>query len=61
MAIAAQTPLPPNVLGYDPAYRSPLAYDVRLANALLDKFGYRRGADGYRSMPDGQPLSLVMP
>ncbi len=60
LAIAAQTPLPPNVLGYDPAYRSPLAYDVRLANALLDKFGYRRGADGYRHMPDGQPLDLVM-
>ncbi|MFZ6645083.1 ABC transporter substrate-binding protein [Undibacterium sp. TJN25] len=60
LAIAAQTPLPPNVLGYDPAYRSPLSYDPRLANALLDKFGYKRGADGYRSMPDGQPLSLVM-
>ncbi|GGC60933.1 ABC transporter substrate-binding protein [Undibacterium terreum] len=60
LAIAAQTPLPPNVLGYDPAYRSPLAYDIRLANALLDKFGYKRAADGYRSLPDGQPLSLVM-
>ncbi|HTD06523.1 ABC transporter substrate-binding protein [Undibacterium sp.] len=60
LAIAAQTPLPPNVLGYDPGYRSPLSHDVRLANALLDKFGYRRGADGYRSLPDGQALSLVM-
>ncbi|WP_394780025.1 ABC transporter substrate-binding protein [Undibacterium sp.] len=60
LAIAAQTPLPPNVLGYDPTYRSPLSYDPQLANALLDKFGYKRGTDGYRSMPDGQPLSLVM-
>ncbi|MES2069322.1 MAG: ABC transporter substrate-binding protein [Pseudomonadota bacterium] len=60
LAIAAQTPLPPNVLGYDPGYRSPLGFDVGLANALLDKFGYKRGPDGYRRMPDGQPLQLVM-
>jgi len=25
---------------------------------LLDMYGYRRGADGYRTMPDGTPLVL---
>jgi ABC-type transport system substrate-binding protein len=60
-AIKAQSPLPPNVLGYDPAYRSPVAYDPALANALLDRFGYRqRDPDGLRRRPDGQPLTLAM-
>src|SRR6266853_2889578 len=29
---------------------------LRRANALLDRFGYKKGADGYRRMPDGKPL-----
>jgi ABC-type transport system substrate-binding protein len=60
LAIPAVTPLPPNVLGYDPAYRSPVAYDPALANALLDRYGYRKAADGFRTQPDGKPLTLVM-
>ncbi|PRC94837.1 ABC transporter substrate-binding protein [Solimicrobium silvestre] len=61
LAIPAQTPLPPNVLGYDASYRSPVAFDVPLANALLDKFGYQqRDAEGYRKLPNGQPLHLIM-
>jgi ABC-type transport system substrate-binding protein len=60
LAIPAVTPLPPNVLGYDPAYRSPVTYDPALANALLDRYGYRKGADGFRTQPDGKPLTLVM-
>ena len=28
------------------------------ANALLDKFGYKKGADGYRTLPDGKPLTI---
>jgi ABC-type transport system substrate-binding protein len=60
-AIKAQSPLPPNVLGYDPAYRSPVPYDPALANALLDRFGYRqRDPDGFRRGPNGQPLTLTM-
>ncbi len=55
-AIEAQYPIPPGVAGYDPSYRTSLPYDVELANKLLDFFGYRRGADGYRSWPDGRPL-----
>jgi ABC-type transport system substrate-binding protein len=61
LAIKAESPLPPNVLGYDPAYRSPVPYNPVLANALLDRFGYRqRDADGFRRAPDGQPLTLTM-
>ncbi len=60
-AIHAESPLPPNVLGYDPAYRSPVGYDPALAEALLDRFGYKqRDPDGFRRGPDGQPLTLVM-
>jgi ABC-type transport system substrate-binding protein len=60
-AIKAQSPLPPNVLGYDPAYRSPVPYDPALANALLDRFGYRqRDPDGFRRTPANLPLTLSM-
>ncbi|MFL6659544.1 MAG: ABC transporter substrate-binding protein [Massilia sp.] len=60
-AIHAESPLPPNVLGYDPAYRSPVQYDKALAEALLDRFGYRqRDPDGFRRAPNGQPLTLQM-
>jgi len=55
----AQMPIPPGVTGYDPAYRTNNAYDPELANRLLDRFGYKRGADGFRTLPDGKPLELV--
>jgi len=61
LALPAQTPLPPDVLGYDAAYRSDAQYDIGLARALLDRFGYHdRDGDGYRETPDGKPLTLVM-
>lgn len=61
MALPAQSPLPPEVLGYDPKYRSSLKYDPALANALLDRFGYvRRAGEAYRSQPNGKPLVLTM-
>jgi ABC-type transport system substrate-binding protein len=60
LALPAITPLPPNVLGYDPQYRSPVAYDPALANALLERYGYRKSSDGFRTQPDGKPLTLVM-
>ena len=60
-AIKAESPLPPNVLGYDPHYRSPIPYDPALANALLDRHGYgRRDDEGFRRAPDGKPLTLTM-
>lgn len=60
LAIPAQSPLPPDVLGYDPAYRSPVGHDLPLARALLDRYGYKKGGDGYRTLPGGRPLRLTM-
>lgn len=59
-AITAQSPLPPNVLGFSEKYRNPIRFDLGLANQLLDRFGYKRGADQFRRLPDGAPLELVM-
>ncbi len=57
-AVRAQFPIPPGVAGHDPDYRSGIPHDPRLAAALLERFGYRKGADGYRTLPDGKPLVI---
>jgi oligopeptide transport system substrate-binding protein len=57
-SIRAHYPIPPGVAGHDAEYRSSIAHDPRAANALLDKFGYRRGADGLRRLPNGDPLVI---
>jgi ABC-type transport system substrate-binding protein len=57
-AIPAQSQIPPGIAGYDPNYRSSIAYDPDLANKLLDRFGYKKGKDGWRTMPDGSPLLI---
>jgi oligopeptide transport system substrate-binding protein len=57
-SIRAHYPIPPGVAGHDPAYRSSIPYDPRAANALLDKFGYRKGPDGYRRLPNGEALVI---
>jgi ABC-type transport system substrate-binding protein len=57
-AVQAHMPVPAGVVGHDPSYRTINAYDPALANRLLDRFGYRKGADGWRTLPDGRPLVL---
>jgi oligopeptide transport system substrate-binding protein len=57
-AIRAHYPVPPGVAGHDAGYRNSIAHDPRAANALLDKFGYRKGPDGYRRLPNGDPLAI---
>nr|WP_202946159.1 ABC transporter substrate-binding protein [Collimonas fungivorans] len=57
-AIALQYPIPPGIVGYDPDYKSSLQFDPAAANALLDKFGYKIGSDGWRTLPDGKPLQV---
>ncbi len=59
-AMAAQSPIPPGVVGYDPAFHTQAQeYDVPKAKALLDMFGYvDRDNDGYREQPDGKPLVI---
>ncbi len=57
----ATQPIPPNVSGYDPGIKSGNVYNVAAARALLDKFGYvDRDGDGWRDLPDGKPLKLMM-
>jgi len=57
-AVRAENPIPPGIAGYDPSYVNSIPYDPRTANALLDRFGYKKAADGYRRMPDGKPLVI---
>ena len=58
MAVPAEMPIPRGVVGHDPAYRSLNQRNAGLANLLLDRFGYRKGDDGFRRMPDGTPLVI---
>lgn len=37
-----------------------IEYDPDKANALLDELGLKRGPDGMRLLPSGQPLSVVL-
>jgi oligopeptide transport system substrate-binding protein len=55
----AHTPLPPGVFGHALARWDGLGYDVDAANRLLDEAGFLRGADGWRSNPDGSPLLIT--
>jgi len=60
-ALPATQPIPPNLPGHDPTLDVGVKYDPEAAKALLDKFGYvDRNGDGYREMPDGKPLTIVM-
>ncbi len=58
LAVQDDMPIPPGVVGYDPNYHTINPYDPDLANKLLDRFGYKRGEDGWRTLPDGKPLLL---
>lgn len=57
-AVKAEMLVPAGVNGHNPNYRSIVGYNPTLANKLLDHFGYKKGADGYRNFPDGKPLIL---
>ena len=54
----ATQPIPPNVGGHDPKLKGAATYDPAGAKALLDRFGYKPGADGWRTLPGGKPLKL---
>jgi ABC-type transport system substrate-binding protein len=57
-AAPLQMIIPPGVAGYESRYHSNIRHDVDAANQLLDRFGYKRGPDGFRTLPDGKPLTL---
>lgn len=50
--------IPDGIVGHQASYKSALNYNPALANALLDKFGYKKGVDGYRNTPDGKPFAF---
>jgi ABC-type transport system substrate-binding protein len=50
--------VPPGIEGYVQGYRNPNRFDRETANALLDRFGYKRGANGIRRNPDGSALVI---
>lgn len=60
--IPAQSPIPPNVSGYDPGFKSEMGdHDPARARALLEIYGWRdQNGDGFRETRDGQPLVLTM-
>jgi oligopeptide transport system substrate-binding protein len=55
-AIRAEFIVPKGVAGHKDDFASNHTYNPALANALLDKFGYKKGPDGYRNTPDGKPV-----
>ncbi|MGB8337597.1 MAG: ABC transporter substrate-binding protein [Burkholderiales bacterium] len=59
-AVHTESPFPPSVIGYDPAFKSNLnEYSPAKAKALLDLYGYvDKDGDGWRDMPDGSPLDV---
>ena len=60
-ALRATQPIPPDVTGHDDTLDVAPRHDPAAARALLDKFGYvDRDGDGWREMPDGRPLALMM-
>jgi len=58
LAVRNDMPIPRGVVGYDPSYHDINPYDPDLAAKLLDRFGYKIGKDGFRTMPDGSPLVI---
>lgn len=57
-AVRALMPIPVGVVGHDSQWKPLNSYDPTLANKLLDHYGYKKAADGYRTLPDGKPLTL---
>ncbi len=59
-ALPANQIVPPGVGGHDPTLPPKSQYDPATAKALLDRFGYAKGSDGYRTGPDGKPLTITL-
>ena len=60
LGVINEMPIPRGVVGFNPDYRTANPYNPDAANKLLDKFGFKRGADGWRSNPDGSPLVITL-
>lgn len=60
MAMQNEMIIPPGVVGHNPGYRAVNRYHPAAANKLLDAYGYTKGADGWRTLPDGAPLVITL-
>lgn len=58
-AITLDYPIPPNIAGHVPNYRKKIPHHIEAANRLLDKFSYKIGPDGWRTLPNGHPLKVA--
>ena len=58
--VPAQSQITPHTDGYDPLLKTEMSdYDPARAKALLDLYGYTdQNGDGWRDLPNGQPLVL---
>jgi ABC-type transport system substrate-binding protein len=61
-AVAAHSMNTPGTYGFDPALRTgATVHDRARARALLDLYGFvDRDGDGWRELPDGQPLRIEL-
>ncbi len=57
-SIRMQSIIPEGVVGHHSEYKLATEYNPALANALLERFNYKVGIDGYRTLPDGSPLLI---
>ena len=57
-AIKAEFLVPVGVAGHKENFATNITLNRTLANALLDKYGYKKGADGFRRTPDGKSFSF---
>lgn len=51
-------PIPFGIVGHDPNYKTSIPFSVKAANLLLDRYHYKVGADGWRTLPNGKPLVI---
>lgn len=58
-ALPTASPIPPDIVGFNPQFKTANPYSVAAANLLLDRYGYRKGADGYRQLPNGKPFAIT--
>ncbi len=59
--LAAQNIIPPAYKTYywTPPSKDTYAYDPEKSKRLLDEAGFKVGADGFRTMPDGSPIGKL--
>lgn len=61
LAKPACCPIAQSIQGYDDRLKQyELKYDVSAAKSMLDRLGYRAGADGFRAAPGGAPFKPVL-